>query len=124
VASAYITNQTPKSRYRESLGTWNKLINKFALLACDYGAQDRLSEAHTAGELNLEGDDNDPTREILIEKIIAILVSDTPTERSNREVDMLSAIRTCERQNDETTANFAGRFISTVWIRVPDACTD
>jgi len=127
----FISNQTEKVQYRETLRMWIKMMNQFAIVDtraraivqgggyviyryCDRTAQELITKAITTGSVKLEGENTDPEREQLVEHIISTIAKDSPTERVRREVDMLTDIQNCQRTSTEQTLTFATRFNSVV----------
>lgn len=83
-------------------------------MACDELAQELLKQMEKAGKLNMDGAESDATRSKLIESIIDTIAKDTPNESVMREVDFLSAIQSCIRNEGESVPKFVNRFKGTV----------
>lgn len=49
-------------------------------MACDRIKQDLLQKAENAGILNLDGSDDDDSREVMVEKIMKIISKDSHTK--------------------------------------------
>ena len=126
-APQFVTNKTPKARYRDAIRMWVQMVFMFSevdtkskailkgaghliYMACDDCAQQMLRSAEKTGSLTLKGDVNDPTREMLVEDIINVIAKDSPTEIVRMEVDLLTDIHTCVRNRKESPHNFANRF--------------
>lgn len=65
------------------------------LLECDSLSQDVITQAQRDGSVSLEGGALDGYRSILVSQIIDVIAKDTPTSVVRREVDMLTAIKSC-----------------------------
>lgn len=58
----------------------------------------RLSKrAETATNLGLQGSEGDQNRTILVKEIVELVEMDSYTEKIQREVEVLSAIKACKR---------------------------
>lgn len=62
--------------------------------ACDYNAQYMLRQAQVSNILTLNGSTDDPTLEKLVDRILNVILKDTPSELLSREVYLLTAIKT------------------------------
>lgn len=101
-ASPFETNKASKNRYRNSFRRWIKLIRKLSsgdktfkailkgaghliFIGRDSIAQDMIQKAESH-EINLDGSDDDPTREEMGEGVLNIIAKDSPTEKFKRQV--------------------------------------
>lgn len=75
-------------------------------LTADDDAKEALKKAETGGTLSLEGSEDDEDRTELVHAIMSLLATKSPTEKIQREVEMLSDIQTCKRKPSETTDVF------------------
>lgn len=125
------SNVTNKVQYKDDLRTWADLTRSFTAfekkakakleslglivyLSCDDGAKSKLRAAETEGKLKLSGMDNDADRKALIEAIINTIARETPNEKIQREVTLLTDIHKCRRSPKETAEAYACRFESNV----------
>lgn len=69
-------------------------------LSCDKIPRELLKPAEKSCKLDMHGDKEDPTREILVGTILEVISKDTPNETVMREVDLLSAIQNCQRKDN------------------------
>ena len=130
-APHFITNETPKARYRDALRMWIQMLFMFSevdskskamlkgaghliYMACDDYAQQMLRSAEKSGTLSLKGEQNDPEKQLLVESIINVIAKESPTELVRLEVDLLTAIHNCKRNRKESPHSFANRFNGTV----------
>lgn len=128
-APKFISNETSKKRYRDTLRRWVRILANVAnsdkkykgilsaagnliYWACDVHAQDMLQKAELAGELNLDGSEDDEDRTNLVESIINIIAKESPTDKLRQEVELLTAIHNCERESKESPAEYVVRFNS------------
>ena len=126
-APPFITSITPKSKYRDALRRWMKMIATFAeadnkakdmlcgaghiiYMACDSVAQDMLRKAELLGNVCLEGHENDPKRVKLVEEVLSVIAKESPSEKVRHEVELLTEIHKCERMSTEDTSEYANRF--------------
>ena len=127
----FVSNVTAKTKYRDSLRRWMRMLTQFAkvdskskailegaghliYLSCDTLSQELLNQAEKSGELVLDGQQDDVSRNKMVEKILNTIAKDTPTEKVKREVDLLTEIQSCQRTSDESPSTFAVRFSSAV----------
>lgn len=123
----FLTNKTNKKEYRDSIRAWIQMMNSFAqadskyrahvqgaghliFMMCDMTSKEILKQAETDGKLTLKGNESDPTRTALVESIVEVLATESPTEAVRHEVDILSDIVACVRRKDEAPREFATRF--------------
>ena len=88
-APKFITNETSKTRYRDDLRRWIKILGQIAssdnkykgmltvagsliYWSCDVHAQDMLKKAEISGLFTLDGSEDDPMRIKLVDNIINI----------------------------------------------------
>lgn len=131
----FITHVTPKPQYRDALRRWAKMISKFSeaeskvkgvqnsagyliFLHCDSSAQEALQNAENIGKLSLDGYPDDDRNRLLVEKVLAVIVKDIPSECVKKEVELLSKIYTCYRLTNETACDFVTDFPQQ-WQRTP-----
>lgn len=79
-------------------------------LAADDDAKEALKQAETEGTLSLEGSEDDENRTELVAKIMSILATESPTEKIQREVELVSDIQSCKRKPSESPDVFATRY--------------
>lgn len=79
-------------------------------LAFDDIAQNLLSQAESTGRLCLAGEEDDPIRENIVNGIINVIARDSPAEKINRELGLLTDVHTCVRGAGEEAAVYANRF--------------
>lgn len=130
-APRYDTGKTDKLRYRDAVSKWTTMIRKLSkvdnkfkgildtvgiliYMNCDQPAQDLLTRAEKNGSLNLEGDDEDEDRKILVNKILDIIAEDTSHDRVSREVKLMEDLISCERKPEEELHDFIIRFNTAV----------
>lgn len=123
----FITNKTNKVQYRDAIMTWAEIVRSFAqadpkakarldmmgliiYLACDDEAKAKLRAEETENRLILKGSSDDPNRVALIEKLLTAIAYETPSERIQREVAMLTDIHGCKRDEYEDTESYANKF--------------
>lgn len=123
----FVTNQTNKTQYRDTLKTWAEIIRGFAeadpkakarldmmgliiYLACDDEAKAKLRAEETEKRMNLKGDVSDPNRSKLLEKILETIAHETASERIQREVALLNDIHQCKREKNEDPGMYANKF--------------
>lgn len=126
-APVFITNQTNKAKYRDSVAKWSTMLRLMSMtdpkaqarlssvglilyLAADDDAKETIKQAETEGSIVLEGSEGDQDRAGLIRSIVDLIATDSPTEKIHREVEMLSAIQTCKRRPSESPDVFANRY--------------
>lgn len=125
-------NKTPKPWYWQQIRSWIKIVSVAAqanawrnavfksagiriLLSCDHLAQDLLRQAQSQGKFLLQGDDeHDPEKRALIEQILNVIASETPTEQIRREVDLPTDTYDCKWKPLENPSSFANRFSAAV----------
>lgn len=82
---------------------------------CNEQARDIIGQAVADGTNDLKGYSvKDPKRTKLIEQIINLIAKDIVYERNGRKVEILSAIHSCERNEEETSSDFLSRFKSLI----------
>lgn len=130
-APTFATNLTNKCKYRDSVTKWTAMLRLRATtdyraeallrsvglmlyLAADDDAQETIKQAETEGRIVLEGSDDDADRSALVASIISLIATDSPTEKIQREVDLLSSIQTCKRKPTEAADIFANRFKASI----------
>lgn len=126
-APLFNSKDTDKIRYRDTLKKWAFLIRTLAAtdkkyegilqsmgvmiyMSCDQHAQDLLTRAEKNRVLNLEGSDNDPKREKLVEQILSVIAQETEFDRVAREVELMEGLINCERGQGEEIKDFVNRF--------------
>lgn len=126
-APPFITNVTNKVKYRDSVEIWTTMLRVMAAsdpkanarlrsvglmlyLAADDDAKETIKQAETEGQFVLKGSDEDPDRTELVEALLTLIATETPTEKVQREVEMLNEIQTCKRRPSETADVFANRY--------------
>lgn len=104
--SRYVTNHTNKVQYRDALKPWEEIIRSLAkddvkakdwldmmgliiYLACDDEAKAKLRAEAMEKRLQLKGDDTDPDRATLVQKIISTIAQETPSEKIQREMKLV-----------------------------------
>lgn len=85
------------------------IMGLIAYLACDEEAKDKLRAEEAEKSIKLRGDETDPDRTALIDKSISTIAHETPSQKIQREANLLSEIHQCCRNNDETTESYANR---------------
>lgn len=123
----FLTGVTSKVVYRDTLRRWIRMINGCAevdtkhkailrsaghlvYMACDGLSKELLKQKENSGKLNMDGETEDKNRSKLMESIIETIAKDTPNEAVMREVELLSNIQLCQRNNTETVPEFVGRY--------------
>lgn len=57
-----------------------------------------LLDAEKKGTINLNGDEDEETRKLIVEKRFSLIDTNTPTEKVRDEVDLINYIPGCMRE--------------------------
>ena len=127
-----LTHATDKFKWRKRVLLWVTTVKRFskggdkrakgilsALGLTLYNALDQVfstqvEQSIAAGEINLEGDDNEvenANKQInIVTSIIELVAKDSPTDGIRRLVQMMREVFSCTRKTGESPALFARRF--------------